>query len=84
VRLIGVYSGQGMKSGYPNGDVFYGVGAAYECRVVGGTLHADHDEISEVRFMPVPDLLAQPGHIIPGTVQLWQDIERPDRWPLIR
>ncbi|MBN1679154.1 MAG: NUDIX domain-containing protein [Anaerolineae bacterium] len=85
VRMIGVYSA-GMQSSYPNGDQTHGVGAAFECRVVGGTLHADHDEISELRYMSLSELLAQDNVNTrpPGMIQLWRDIEHPDQWPFIR
>lgn len=83
VRLIGVYS-EGMESGYTNGDRLHAVGAAYECRVIGGKLRADHAEISEVGFRPVRDLLGQQGAIPPGQWQLWDDIQHPERWPVLR
>ena len=83
VRVIGVYS-EGMESDYPNGDQIHGVGIAFECRITGGALHADHAEISEAAFRPVEALLEQTGPVLPGMAQLWRDIQRPADWPFIR
>jgi 8-oxo-dGTP diphosphatase len=84
VRVVGVYS-ENMLFTYTNGDTVHGVGAAFECRVVGGTLQADHDEISEAAFVPLPELQAQlysPG--MAGMMQLWRDIGHPEAWPYLR
>lgn len=83
-RVIGVYS-KNMLYTYPNGDPVHGVGIAFDCRVTGGTLHADHDEISETMFYPASRLAAQtapPG--MAGMMQLWQDLQHPDQWPFVR
>jgi ADP-ribose pyrophosphatase YjhB (NUDIX family) len=83
VRIIGVYS-EGMKIEYTNGDIMHGVGVAFECRLTGGTLRADRNEISEVVFLPESELLAQPHPVLPGMQRLWSDIAHPEIWPLIR
>jgi 8-oxo-dGTP diphosphatase len=84
VRMVGVYS-ENMMFTYTNGDTVHGVGAAFECRVVGGTLQADHDEISEAAFVPLPELLAQPYPPgMAGMMQVWRDIEHPEEWPYLR
>ncbi len=83
-RIIGVYSAN-MLHTYPNGDAVHGVGIAFDCRITGGTLHADHHEIAEVKFMPIERLIAQPG--TPGMAamrQLWLDAQHPDQWPHLR
>lgn len=83
-RVIGVYS-QEMRFMYPNGDIVHGVGLALECRAVGGTLRADHDEISEVVYLTPEELLAQgvsPG--MAGMHALWRDLSRPETWPVLR
>jgi hypothetical protein len=69
---------------YPNGDVVHGVGLAFECRLVGGTLKADKQEVSEVHFMPIEQLLAQPAPGMGAMAQAWQDIQHPEEWPFIR
>jgi 8-oxo-dGTP pyrophosphatase MutT (NUDIX family) len=84
VRVIGVYS-EDMLYTYPNGDIVHGVGVAFECRITGGTLKADHEEIQEAIFVPVSRLLAQPHTPgMAGMKQLWQDLLKPDEWPVIR
>jgi len=83
VRLIGVYSAD-MLVRYPNGDTVHGVGAAFECRITGGALRADHDEITEARFMPLAELLAQPSPSMAGMRQCWEDAAHPERWPVLR
>ena len=83
VRVIGVYS-EGMLSSYANGDLLHAVGIAYDCRITGGTPHADENEISEIGFRPIEDLLAQDGPISPGMRRLWDDIRHPERWPVLR
>ncbi len=84
VRVIGVYS-EDMLYTYPNGDIVHGVGVAFECRVTGGTLEADHEEIQDAIFVPVARLLEQPQPPgMAGMKQLWQDLLQPDTWPVIR
>jgi ADP-ribose pyrophosphatase YjhB (NUDIX family) len=83
-RVIGVYS-EDMCFTYPNGDVVHGVGIAFDCRVVGGALKADQDEISEARFMPLAQLWEQPAAPgMAGMARLWKDIAHPEDWPIIR
>lgn len=84
VRVVGVYS-EDMIYTYPNGDVVQGVGIAFECRVVGGTLRADGDEISETVFVSPQDLANQPAPPgMRGMLGLWQDLCQPERWPVLR
>jgi ADP-ribose pyrophosphatase YjhB (NUDIX family) len=84
VRVIGVYS-EDMVYTYSNGDNVHGVGVAFECRVTGGRLEADHDEIQDAFFVPVARLLEQPyAPGMAGMKQLWQDLLQPDTWPVIR
>jgi hypothetical protein len=70
---------------YPNGDVVHGVGVAFECRLVGGELRADQDEIIEVAYLTPDELIAQgapPG--MAGMACLWHDLTRPESWPVLR
>ncbi|MBI5960891.1 MAG: NUDIX domain-containing protein, partial [Chloroflexi bacterium] len=83
VRIIGVYS-ENMMYTYPNGDTVHGIGLTFECRVVGGTLHADHQEISELKFLPLAQLVTQPAPGMRGMTQVWQDVQHPNDWPFIR
>jgi 8-oxo-dGTP diphosphatase len=83
-RVIGVYS-EDMCYTYPNGDVVHGVGVAFECRLVGGELRADQDEIIEVAYLTPDELIAQgapPG--MAGMACLWHDLTRPESWPVLR
>ncbi|NDJ77817.1 MAG: NUDIX domain-containing protein, partial [Chloroflexi bacterium] len=85
LRVIGVYSaGDMMVVSLPNGDVVQGIGIAFECRVVGGTLHADGTEASAVDFLPIDELLAQPLPATSDTRQLLHDLRHPEQWPFIR
>lgn len=83
VRIMGVYS-ENMRYTYPNGDTVHGVGLAFECRLLSGTLEADRREISEARFMPIQQLLDQPSPGMGAMAQVWKDIQHPEVWPFIR
>lgn len=50
VCVQGVYGGPTYCGTYPNGDQIASVDTVFECRVVGGTLAADGEEIQEVRY----------------------------------
>jgi len=85
VRVMGMYSDPGFMTVHlPNQDVVQGIGITFECRVVGGTLHADGDEAQEVAFMPIDQLLAQPNIVMGGSLQMLQDYLQPQHWPFIR
>ena len=43
-RLIGMYTSPDYEVIYPNGDEVQQITAAFECRIIGGTLQADGDE----------------------------------------
>ena len=84
VRVMGVYS-ENMVYTYPNLDTVHGVGMAFECRVTGGTLQADHNEVSEAAFVPVARLLDQPDPPgMAGMMSVWRDMLKPETWPVIR
>lgn len=57
VALIGVYSNPDYAITYPNGDQVQPVITFFECRVVGGTLQPDMDEILEGRYFGPDDEL---------------------------
>lgn len=57
VALIGVYSSPDYAITYPNGDQIQAVIVFFECRVVGGTLRPDMDEILEGRYFGPDDEL---------------------------
>jgi 8-oxo-dGTP pyrophosphatase MutT (NUDIX family) len=57
VALIGVYSAPEYAFAYPNGDRVQPVTAFFECRVVGGALAPDMEEIVEARWVGKEDQL---------------------------
>jgi mutator protein MutT len=57
VALIGVYSGPEYAFAYPNGDQVQPVTIFFECRVVGGELWPDMEEILEARYFGPEDEL---------------------------
>ncbi|RBQ16477.1 hypothetical protein DP939_29590 [Spongiactinospora rosea] len=56
VDLIDVYGGPLFRNRYPNGDQVSFVITAYGCRVTGGTLTPDLEEITDARFLAESDL----------------------------
>jgi hypothetical protein len=50
VALIGVYSGPEYAFAYPNGDRVQPVTLFFECRVLGGDLQPDMQEIMDARY----------------------------------
>jgi 8-oxo-dGTP pyrophosphatase MutT (NUDIX family) len=50
LRVFGVYGGPEFHVTYPNGDELSCQGTAFECRVVGGSLRPDLDEVSELAY----------------------------------
>jgi mutator protein MutT len=57
VALIGVYSGPEYAFAYPNGDQVQPVTIFFECRVVGGQLRPDMQEIVGARYLDPEDEL---------------------------
>jgi len=60
VGLTGVYSSPRYNVTYPNGDQVQQVTLCYECRIVGGALKPDSDEIVELEFFPPSELPPRP------------------------
>jgi 8-oxo-dGTP pyrophosphatase MutT (NUDIX family) len=56
LRLIGVYSSPDYAFAYPNGDWVQPVGILFECRVVGGALEADQDEVLTAGYFGAEEL----------------------------
>jgi 8-oxo-dGTP pyrophosphatase MutT (NUDIX family) len=50
VALIGVYSGPEYAFAYPNGDRVQPITLFFECRVLGGDLEPDMQEIMDARY----------------------------------
>jgi ADP-ribose pyrophosphatase YjhB (NUDIX family) len=55
--LIGVYSDPEYTFAYPNGHQVQPIVVFFECRVVGGALQPDGDEIMEARYFGPEDEL---------------------------
>jgi len=85
LRIVGVYSETPMMlARFANGDVAHNVGVAFECRVTGGTLHADGEEVSAVAFKPIDELLAQSFSMYTDTPQVLRDYVQREAWPFLR
>lgn len=74
VRCLGTFGGPDFRVTYANGDVVSYVITAYECRVVGGTLRPDGDEVLEARWFrsdEIEDLALSPGarRVLPELVR---------------
>jgi 8-oxo-dGTP pyrophosphatase MutT (NUDIX family) len=58
IRCLGCFGGPEFRVTYANGDVVSYVSTAYECRVLGGTLRPDGDEVLEARWFGIDELAA--------------------------
>lgn len=56
VGLIGVYSSPDFAFDYPNGDRVQPVGILFDCRIVGGRLTPDKDEVVGARYFGPDEL----------------------------
>lgn len=57
MELIGVYSAPEFTFAYPNGDCVQPVLVFFECRIVGGDLRPDYEEILDARYFGPDDVL---------------------------
>ena len=55
-RCLGTFGGPEFQVTYANGDRVSYVSTIYACRVVGGTLRPDGEEILEARWVPESEL----------------------------
>lgn len=58
VRIQGVYGGPAYCTTYPNGDQLASVDTVFECRITGGSLTADQEEVQELRYFAPAELRA--------------------------
>lgn len=56
LTLFKAFSGKEFYYQYPHGDEVYNVVTAYSCQDYQGTLQADEEEASELRFFSLDDL----------------------------
>ena len=60
VRILGVYGGPEFVVHYANGDVNQYVSTMFECRVIGGEMQPDGDEIQDLAFFTLTEAIALP------------------------
>ena len=63
MEMLGVFSGPEMGFVYPNGDQTSVVDVVFVCREYTGALHAQEEEVSELRWF---DADALPGDLTPN------------------
>jgi 8-oxo-dGTP pyrophosphatase MutT (NUDIX family) len=56
IRCLGTFGGPDFRITYPNGDQVAYVITAFECRLLGGTMVPDGDEVLEARYFAVDEL----------------------------
>ncbi len=76
-RIIGVYSGPEFTVTYPNGDQIISVDTIFACRIVGGTLAPDQEEVVELRYVSAveADQLPLPSWVRLVLADLWRNSE---------
>ena len=65
------YSGKNLHHIYPNGDEIYGVEEAYIIDSFEGKMHADEDEVSELKWFDIDSL---PEDIHKPDIELIDDV----------
>lgn len=71
VQCLGSFGGPDFRVVYENGDVVSYVITAYECRVLGGTLRPDGEEVLEARWFAVDQLASL-------TLSRWAQVVLPE------
>lgn len=56
IRFLGTFGGPDFRITYENGDEVAYVITAFECRIVGGAIRPDGDEVLEARWFAVDEL----------------------------
>ncbi len=72
VKLIGIYAGPRFEVSYPNGDEVQAFTFALECRMLGGILQPDPNEVSELRFW---ERGTMPENTLPSCTNMVQDLD---------
>lgn len=67
IKLLGVFSGEGMHYTYPNGDEVYYISIAYYCDDFSGELSPQPEEVKELRWFDIDDL---PDNINPASLNI--------------
>jgi ribosomal-protein-alanine N-acetyltransferase len=66
LELLGVFSGEGMRYTYPNGDIVENVATMFVCRNFSGELKPQESEVTELHWF---DIDALPENISPPVVR---------------
>jgi ribosomal-protein-alanine N-acetyltransferase len=66
LELLGVFSGEGMRYTYPNGDIVENVATVFVCRDFSGELKPQESEVAELRWFNIDAL---PDNISPPVVR---------------
>ena len=72
VKLIGIYAGPRFEVSYPNGDEVQAFTFALECRMLGGILQPDPNEVSELRFW---ERGTMPENTLPSCTNMVRDLD---------
>ncbi|RLT52289.1 MAG: NUDIX domain-containing protein [Chloroflexi bacterium] len=72
VKLIGIYAGPRFEVSYPNGDEVQAFTFALECRMLGGILQPDPNEVSELRFWERGTI---PENTLPSCTNMVRDLD---------
>ena len=70
LELLGVYSGPELHFSYPNGDEVSVIDHVYRCRHWHGTLRAQEEEVSRLRWFCWDEL---PGELMPSAIPALRD-----------
>lgn len=69
MKMLGVFSGEGMRYTYPNGDQVSIVQIMYVCDDFSGEIHPEAEEIYDLKWF---DLDSIPDHISPPDQKAFQ------------
>ena len=70
LELLGIYSGPELHFSYPNGDEVSVIDHVYRCRHWHGTLRAQEEEVSRLRWFCWDEL---PGELMPSAIPALRD-----------
>jgi ADP-ribose pyrophosphatase YjhB (NUDIX family) len=77
VRLIGVHSNADYIVRFPHGDVVKAASCLFRCRITGGTLEVDQDEIIDARFCKKDELPDLPTRYKDRVAAAFEDAVKP-------
>ena len=77
MRLIGVHSNADYIVRFPHGDVIKAASCLFRCRITGGTLKVDQDEIIDAKFCTKDDLPYLPTRYKHRVAAAFEDAVKP-------